>query len=681
MIPPKVILSGDKSKAEKLRAFGLSQLRILHESMAFRGLQQDVKRVRFEDGASIVVKSTFGLDEVSIFVPPVMVEEVEVEEVEEELEARVEVLGSRITLRAGPASVLVCEFTEEELLEYKLTWAENNPEEIAVDSKEWIYVLGGVEPYQWKVWGGGYWFDEEHTLTKITSTENLLATTGTRGSKVELFSDDTICGPAEIKVQDLCEQEADGTVPFFKEGIPVLVWSEDNPEEIGRDSQVDITVEGGTEPYQWVVSGQGYWFDEECTITEIVVGENLLAISGVAGCRVKLYTDNTVCGDPDIQVTDRCGQSVSGIVPYEDVLEWFKENPADMSRGSKLLLYIVGGTAPYKWVVEGKGFWFDEEETLQEITTSSKWVHLFAEASSIVPINIWPFKAGACPPASITVEDDCESKVDSEIGITGVEELAWEGGADVGMEACTDGEVTLKWEGGAPPFYGELDNEHFSFDLTILPLYTLRLYREAVISADDDSCGEKTTVTITDTCGATINTSVEIKRADTHVEWDNDNSDDEIDPGETGVPIAVTGGAGPYKWAVSPSDEFSLGPGQEAEIETEGPTATLNAEADACGTCTITVVDCCGEGTTGAVRSTAGQWIACGGSSVGGCTVDYTIYVYIGAQYRWGIRCGHGIWGLPCKEHSCTNPPFTSTVCPSECSDKMCFATLYQWKC
>jgi len=521
MIPPKVKLSGDESKAEKLRAFGLSQLQVLHRDMAFRGLQQNVRRVIFEDGTSVVVKSVFGLDEVNIFVPPAEVEEVEIAEEVEIEEAKVTLLGGRIGLRGGPASVVVC-----------------NPETI--------------QP---------------------------------------------------------------------------MTWSDRNPESMERSTHEPIRVDGGVSPYKWKVSGEGYWLDaaHSLKVLENVRGD-------VLGCSIELYADNTICGVARITVTDVCEQVVNGEVSYVKALEWFEANPTEMDRGTKLLLHITGGAAPYVWNVEGKGFWFDEEHILQEITTDNKWVHLYAEASSIVPIEIWPFHAGACPPANVTVRDDCDGEVAGEIGIVDIEELAWKD--EVGsIAACTLGSVDLEWRGGVPPFWVVIDNyDQFSIQWPILPGQALRLDRDARVWVMVAACGEKTGVTITDTCGSKISGEIEVKRADTPIEWDYDNSDEEIDQSESGVPIVVTGGIGPYRWEVSPSDKFSLG-----TTETEGPTNTLSAAGDACGMCTITVTDCCGDECTGSVKCTTGVWApkgdyisADGGGVVGNpcpCCADSEVIV------------------------------------------------------
>lgn len=128
---------------------------------------------------------------------------------------------------------------------------------------------------------------------------------------------------------------------------------------------------------------------------------------------------------------------------------------------------------------------------------------------------------------------------------------------------------------------------------------TLYLYRGTVEVYTGAACGGK--LVVTDACGEEA--EMVLEGPSTPVQWDYDNSDEEIDPSESGVPIAVTGGSGLYTWEVSPDDTFSLG-----AVMTTVPTNTLNAEAGACGTCTITVTDC-GVEAVGHIRCTAGQWI------------------------------------------------------------------------
>ena len=82
MIPPKVILEGDKIKAEKLRGFALSQLEILKNTMKFQNLKQDVRMLQLAGGSWIKAVSNFGLNVVTIFAPPVLIPEREAVELE-----------------------------------------------------------------------------------------------------------------------------------------------------------------------------------------------------------------------------------------------------------------------------------------------------------------------------------------------------------------------------------------------------------------------------------------------------------------------------------------------------------------------------------------------------------------------------------------------------------------------
>lgn len=67
--------------------------------------------------------------------------------------------------------------------------------------------------------------------------------------------------------------------------------------------------------------------------------------------------------------------------------------------------------------------------------------------------------------------------------------------------------------------------------------------------------------------------------------------------------VAVTGSDGPFDWSVSGTG-FTLD-----SATTTGLTNTLNADASACGSATITVTDACSRSTTGYVRCTTGQWV------------------------------------------------------------------------
>ena len=49
----------------------------------------------------------------------------------------------------------------------------------------------------------------------------------------------------------------------------VFQWDPKNPDEIDRNSSETISVIHGSPNFQWEISGEGFWFDAEHTMTEI----------------------------------------------------------------------------------------------------------------------------------------------------------------------------------------------------------------------------------------------------------------------------------------------------------------------------------------------------------------------------------------------------------------------------
>jgi hypothetical protein len=71
-------------------------------------------------------------------------------------------------------------------------WDAGNPGEMAPESCEPFSLSGGTAPFSWHIEGGGFWFDEEHTLTEqVTDT-----------GSIEVCADEAACGTATITVID-----------------------------------------------------------------------------------------------------------------------------------------------------------------------------------------------------------------------------------------------------------------------------------------------------------------------------------------------------------------------------------------------------------------------------------------------------------------------------------------------
>ncbi len=79
--------------------------------------------------------------------------------------------------------------------------------------------------------------------------------------------------------------------------FPEFQYDPNNPDEIDRNSSVEISVIGGFPPYTWQVSGNGFSIPSSTTD-----GTNTLS------------ADGTACGTATITVTDVCGDSCTGYV-------------------------------------------------------------------------------------------------------------------------------------------------------------------------------------------------------------------------------------------------------------------------------------------------------------------------------------------------------------------------------
>jgi hypothetical protein len=83
-----------------------------------------------------------------------------------------------------------------------------------------------------------------------------------------------------------------GNVKYYFE------WDPTNPQEIGRNSNVEIKVIGGIPQYNWSVSGNGFNLSQSQS-------------NGISNI---LTADSTACGSATITVTDGCGGTTTGYV-------------------------------------------------------------------------------------------------------------------------------------------------------------------------------------------------------------------------------------------------------------------------------------------------------------------------------------------------------------------------------
>lgn len=518
-IPPKISLQGDERKAETLRGFALSQLRILERKMSFRGLEQDSRKLVFEDGTRVSISSVFGSDYISIYVPEVPAEVAPEEAAIEELpRASVFVLGGKHKQGSGRPKVTSCSDVPE------LVWpVDKNPEELVRGAEAELFVEGGIEQYTWTIEKGeegegsrGFWFDVEHTLTEI---------------------------------------EVGANSPGFCDG------------DAGPD-QAACEANGGT------------WRHE--------------------GSTVVLYADDTICGAAEITVVDACQNVVSGEVPYEKLMKWYLENPTEILRDDWIKLQVEDGEPPFTWSVEALGsysvyerkgaidvgFFLDGGHTLREMETEERYVYL--EAGHIV-----------CGGVLVKVADSCETELEVEIAL---HKKPMEVETDGFAFPCKEELVELRIKEGVEP-YTWSTSDFPKFGLKAFgedPRQQIVLEVDSVLYQHADYCDVCATVTVIDGCEDETTKEICVPPTELVVQWDYDNSDEEIDPFESDVPICVKGGAAPYTWSVSAG--YTL-----THEETDGPCNWL--EADDCnGLATVTVTDCCGKTCTGYIRCTNGLW-------------------------------------------------------------------------
>lgn len=150
------------------------------------------------------------------------------------------------------------------------------------------------------------------------------------------------------------------------------------------------------------------------------------------------------------------------------------------------------------------------------------------------------------------------------------------------------------------------------------------------------------------------------------IAWDYDNSPETISR-STSETVYVLAGTAPYDWSVSGGSGFTLD-----DAQTAGLTNTLNADASACGTAEITVVDACGYDVTGYVRCPdSGNWNAkayeckCPGTK----TSQVGVWVYkVCDAWRNGNR--YGVCGAGFSDWAGCPTGFECETCNSWCANR-----------
>lgn len=501
MIPPKVILEGDTVKAEELRAFALSQLRVLHRQSSFDELKQDSRVLTFSNGSRIEVTSRFGLDTVSIYVPEAAEPEVEEPKAAEvDVPVDVEVRGGTIASYAGPVEVFGCIDIPD------LVWNPDNSEGgMERGSERTLFVSGGAPAtrplgsplrYYWRVSGKGYWFDEEYTSTEIetvlltpsscegrpevASEEDCEADGGVwvfGSTKTKLYSDGTICGPATVTVTDICENEASGQVPYENQ----LEWADDNPAVVERGEYFSLRIVGGETPYTWRIAGDHFWFDEAHTLQETVTSER----------NVRIYVDDQACDPVSVEVEDDCEATLSTEIALEEAEFGWKderETAFEPCAGGTVEVEVIGGVPPFLWSISGEHF------TLEVPGQIGEMFYLRETPSRVVTIHASEEACGES--GTLTVSDVCGAVLRRRIEVKKSDTpLTWDSDYSDDEIDQSESNVPIGAIGGVGPYTWEVspsDKFTLGAEVTDTPTNTL--------SAEADACGTAV-ITITDCCG------------------------------------------------------------------------------------------------------------------------------------------------------------------------------------
>jgi len=209
-------------------------------------------------------------------------------------------------------------------------------------------------------------------------------------------------------------------------------------------------------------------------------------------------------------------------------------------------------------------------------------------------------------------------------------------------------------------------------------------------------------------CGEDVEVTCKVCPPETVISWNDDLSAETIGRSEDKT-VTVKDGLGPYKWSVAGTG-FSL-----LHNETIGVGNTLQADASACGTATITVTDYCEDSVIGYVRGTEGSdWVqkSTGTCVAPGAAVWYgsgtgtkyfeAVYGYqrqreviVYHAFRVNRTCGvdDGCTDYCIDGYHCLNSPFIDDLtrnitpnCQQEGADIRCWCgninlTYWEWEC
>ncbi len=201
-------------------------------------------------------------------------------------------------------------------------------------------------------------------------------------------------------------------------GTPVpIIYSPGNPEEMGYNDSVEITVQGGKPPFHWhqPLGSTFVW-----AWTKTVGGTNWLTSDTGDGCG-----ESTL-----LSISDACSSDCTGSIeiPEPDPMTWDSgSSTSEIARNDSGSVSVNDGKPLYNWNISGTGFWFDAGFTLTELETPSASIIVYTDET-------------ACGAGFISVSDDCGGDAQGFVRCT--EESSWV--KDAVFECHISGAYTTK---------------------------------------------------------------------------------------------------------------------------------------------------------------------------------------------------------------------------------------------
>ena len=211
--------------------------------------------------------------------------------------------------------------------------------------------------------------------------------------------------------------------------------------------------------------------------------------------------------------------------------------------------------------------------------------------------------------------------------------------------------ITISVKGGRPIYLWSVIGNGFSLE------YDETQGLSNILHTDSDACG-RATITVSDKSGkegaSTVICSV-ICGPESNLEWDLQNPGGIVPNSQ--ITLTVLDGRAPFTWKLTQGNDkgFSL------DDTVTGPTSTLTANADICGTAEIKVTDSCSGEVNGSVKA-----VICTGSYAADDYWEITPYTVPFSKklifYRTFYDCSDGSFILM-EHHSC--------VCSSDICERI----------